>query len=49
MDCILLFYRRPVSGSIPNQPGVAVTGRFAAAENHAALIHIPVSTFGPTS
>jgi hypothetical protein len=34
MDSILLFYGRPISGSgIPNQPGVAVTGRLDAAGN----------------
>ena len=38
MDCILLFYRRPRSGSgIPNQPGVAVTGRLDAQGNYTDL------------
>ena len=38
MDSILLFYGRPISGSgIPNQPGVAVTGRLDAAGNYTDL------------
>ena len=38
MDCILLFYRRPVSGSgIPNKPGVVVTGRLDADGNYTDL------------